>query len=176
MKKLLSSILIGSCIFTTSFAGSGKAFIPYVNGADAYPFAADTHVHLSNITSEPVDVEITFYRGQNSGHSATGAPSILLDGDDSLSTGIITGYRAMAYDESPASGSSVKFTIYPYESIVISFSKLANDSGYGFVEWTQDADNLVSLLGVVIEQVSKIENDKARMSRTLYQLNNGNPF
>jgi hypothetical protein len=112
----------------------------------------------------------------NSTNSSTGGPNVLLDGDDNTTTGAIWGTNVNSYDESPASGSSVIFVIHPYESASVSFSRTADDKGYGVIEWVQSSDNLNALIGVVIEQVTKEETSRSRMSRSIVPINNGATF
>lgn len=126
--KILRNILATSLLVFTgqAVAANGSALIPnYLtdSGSNFY-----SYFYVSNITSEPVDVTVTFY-------DASG--NIVIDTGNSPTAGPFRASNYATYSES-TSGSSVKITINAQGTTTLSLMPFLNKNGYGKIEWTQD--------------------------------------
>lgn len=174
MKKFTFFCLL--CLFvcfmcSSVFAGGGKAYIPHYLAYSDGTVIVVPFFYMSNITGNDITVEITLYQQNNS----SGNAAVLVDGDDNGSTGILRAVNVSSYDESPTSGASVKFCIAPYETAYF-FIQLTSGTelGYGVIEWSQNSDVIVGLIGYEVCTTS-ISNNSFKAERTI-SINNGNPF
>lgn len=126
MKKTIKALSLLTALFSTaSIAASGSALIPHFLSHKLSNFYS--YFYVSNITSEPVDVTITFYDQDG---------NIITDQGNSSSTGYFRGYYYSSYAEPPVD-SSIKLTIGPQKTTTISLQSYNTKSGYGKIEWSQ---------------------------------------
>ena len=91
-------------IYSNAFAATGKAIIPhYVSMSNGPTDQTTASLMLSNITNSTISVKIALYN-QNG--------SVLVDGDNSLAAGPITGYNLLNFIDNAGSGYSVSFDLY----------------------------------------------------------------
>ena len=173
---LLLLMVSGTFVFPV-VGGSGTCYIPHYNiyyNEIFYLKTAYTYFFVSNITGSNIDVEITFYKA-NSG-------DILLDGDDSTTEGFFRAENVLSYDESPVSGSSVKFSIAPHKTAKFSLKDEDEDEcsvyGYGVIEWSQNSSVLKGLIahGMVIATDGYLNSSNVRKSGVCIPINEGQPF
>lgn len=159
MKKILLAVAI-CFIFTMGVAAnSGSAVIPgYLNGKTASHFQCFV-MHVSNITPDPIDVEIILYRRDGS----------LLNNVSSY----VTVVNAFNFDGS-ATENTFQFSLGGNHTCGITFDKWPElgEIGYGIIKWNQ---NSTAVHGLVARgyNVIIINNNHARSS---ISINGGQPF
>ena len=168
MKKLISLFvfLFTICLTNIALAGSGSAVVPmfYVitssNGSQASPW-----IYMTNITSDDITVTVTYY--DRSG-------TILSDGEDSQTAGLVRGVNLNNYDGS-LTGASATFTISPNNQGIIYLQNAVSDpsrTGSAIIEWTQDSD---ARIGLIAHQLT-FTSDPNGPARYSVCINGGLPF
>lgn len=159
-------LLFTACITSIAFAGSGSAVVPmfYVitnaNGSQAHPW-----LYMTNITDDDITVTVTYYDRLG---------TILSDGEDSQTAGLIRGVNLNNYDGSLA-GASATFTISPNNQGIIYLQPAVGDpsrTGSALIEWSQDSNARVGLIAHQLTFTSD-PNGPARYSVCV---NGGLPF
>lgn len=171
MKGKTITLLVGLfLVSSTLFPGNGSAFISHYCASYSGGVAVIPYFYFSNITGSNVSIEIVLYEQNNS----SGNPVVLLDGDDSPTTGDVRAENITSYDENTVNGATVKFVIAPYETAVLSINLSSGTKmGYGRIEYSQGSASLITLIahGVVV-----VTNSTSLRSERTIPINNGLPF
>lgn len=118
-------------------AASGSAIVPpalvYTDGSN---YRREVMIELSNITPDPVDIEITTY---------TGTGTIVTD-DGAAGTGqVITIGSFSGYDDT-VTGATAIFTIPAYSSAHYAYRPTPVHVSYSRIQWTQSSDASVAVI------------------------------
>ena len=175
-KILISCLVMVTCIFITSVPAmasnysTGKAVIPYY-----YQGPVDYCLFtVSNITDDPIDVTITFYR--QDGTVVT---------DDGTATGGIITVGSQTIDQTidyndNNTDNTVTFTLNEHCSTHISLYYTGSNTekylGYGIISWKQESTALQGLVAYGRQQVLDTNVDPERFARFAILVNGGLPF
>ncbi len=163
MKKLLLTIAI-CFIFTMGVvANSGSAVIPTFNSQKDGNNYQRTTVQISNITKEPINVEILLYKSNGNLWY------------DILSTVNVTVANALNFDGSSADN-SFQFSLNGNQTCCFTLHAYINghtEFGYGIIKWTQNSPAVHGLVARG-QQWCVIGSSYAFCSSIT--INNGQPF
>ena len=127
MKKFRKFFLILTFFVSSpSFAANGSALIPHFITDTSASFYS--YFYITNITSETIEVKITFFNANG---------DVITDTGNSHTTGY---FRAADFDTyiEPAADHSVVITLNAQQTFSMALQSYISNKGYGKIEWTQE--------------------------------------
>lgn len=144
-------------VFGVASAKTGSAVIPhYTTHTYSSTDRVRTLIYVSNITDQPIAVEMTCY--QNDGTILKGAGTY------------INGVDVLNFADS--TNGSVTFTLDAHQTGLIILQDGNQFKGYGTIEWSQDSDAVYGLVAHGYGAYQVTGND----GRYAIPINNGEPF
>ena len=164
MKKALVVLTVLLSLFALSnisYAASGSAIIPYFH-AETTTGINYTKIYISNITNNPINVKVTLFSKDGTIFKNVGNLIYRSENLENFNTNL--------------SDASLSYTLYNNKSSMIMFTHVANEFGYGLIEWTQDSDSVYGLVAMGKEVQNPNKDFRGDPVFTNYPINNGLPF